>query len=68
MLTATKRVFLYNGKTLPDPNPALSAEKALALYKDQYPELVNASLGEADVDPAANTVTYEVTTKTGTAG
>lgn len=63
-----KRVFSYNGKTLPDPDPTIPAEKAVKLYQDQYPELVNATLGEPDVNPQDGTVTYAVNPRTGRAG
>ena len=63
-----KRVFSYQGKNLADPDPAAPVEKALKHYQDQYPELVNATVGEPEVDPGSGTVTYVVTPRTGRAG
>jgi PRTRC genetic system protein C len=36
------RVFKYNGMTLPDLNPTLSADQVRELHAVAYPELANA--------------------------
>lgn len=38
------RVFKYNGKTLPDPNPSLSVEAVRSVYANQYQELASAEI------------------------
>lgn len=68
MITAQKRIFKYKDRTLEDPAPGTPVAQAIKLYQDQYPELVNATVGEPVVDAEAGTVTYTITTRTGTAG
>lgn len=43
--------FKHEGKdvVLDDPNPSMSAKEVLDLFSGQYPELVNASVGESVV-------------------
>ena len=38
------RQFKYQGLTLPDPGPGVSAEAVKTLYSNTYPELANASI------------------------
>lgn len=40
--TAVRRVFLYNGRTLPDPDPAMSADEVRLFYSAIHADLVNA--------------------------
>lgn len=39
-----KREFIYKGKALEDPNPALTPAEVLDYYSDKFPELVNATM------------------------
>jgi PRTRC genetic system protein C len=39
-----KRVFNYNGLTLPDPGPELSVEDVKVMYAATYGEITNASV------------------------
>ena len=41
---AIRRVFKYNGATLPDPNPKLDINGVRGLYANQYPELASADV------------------------
>ena len=39
-----KRVFKFNGKELPDPDPEMSAKEVMELYSRQYPSLSNGEI------------------------
>lgn len=39
-----ERKFVYNGITLPDPNPGLSPDKVREFYATQFPELNNSEI------------------------
>jgi PRTRC genetic system protein C len=43
-LNQVTRVFLYNGVTLPDPGPSLTAEAVKDVFTGVYPELVSAAI------------------------
>lgn len=60
------RSFKYNSVTLPDPNPALSADQIREFYATQYPELNNAVV-EGPVTKNG-TVTYTFTRAAGAKG
>lgn len=53
-----ERVFKMGAVELPDPDPQLTPEKALALYAPNYPYLANAVLSPARID--GTRVIYEV--------
>ena len=38
------RVFKFNGKELPDPDPEMSAKEVMELYSRQYPSLSNGEI------------------------
>lgn len=44
------RVFEYNGTRIPDPNPALNAEKAVELIAQTRPELTNPKIDSPVID------------------
>lgn len=39
-----KRVFRYNGLTLPDPNPGMHIDKVKSMFAMQFPELNNSAV------------------------
>ena len=39
-----ERVFKFNGKELPDPDPKMKPEAVMALYARQYPSLTNGEI------------------------
>lgn len=59
-------IFKKNGTnvTLPDPDPALSAEEALQYYSAQYPELTTATLEDPKIE--GKSANYNVRTTVGT--
>lgn len=42
VMTLSKRVFLYENRTLNDPDPNLSLEEVRDIYAATYPELATA--------------------------
>lgn len=68
MITAQTRIFKYKDRTLTDPAPGLPVAQAIKAYQDQYPEMVNCTIGEPVLDTEKSTVTYAITSRTGTAG
>jgi PRTRC genetic system protein C len=41
---ALKRKFIFQGKTLPDPDPGMSPDTVRQMYASQYPELTTAAI------------------------
>lgn len=41
---AIARVFMYNGRTLQDPDPEMTPDEARQFYSAIHPELLNASV------------------------
>lgn len=39
-ITTLSRAFRYEGLTLPDPEPSMTADQVLAHYAKQYPRLL----------------------------
>lgn len=56
-VTAVKRVFKYNGVTLPDV-AGLSNEAIRDLYSAQYPELMSAEIQVGEVLRGAQEITF----------
>ena len=67
-LEIAKRVFMYDDTELDDPDPNMSPEEVLEVYKDVYPELTSGSLGEPEISEDGNTVTYELERHVGKKG
>jgi PRTRC genetic system protein C len=59
------RVFVYDGREFPDPDPNLSVDEVKAMVTDFFPELSNAEVKEATKDE--NTI-YEFIRRVGTKG
>ena len=61
-----KRVFKYNGRSLPDPDPAMAPDEVRAFYATTYPELQS---GVVDGPEEAGTrLHYELRRAVGTKG
>lgn len=39
-----ERVFKFNGKNLPDPDPEMTPKEVMELYSRQYPSLSNGEI------------------------
>ena len=59
------RIFVYDGREFPDPDPALSADEVRKMMADFFPELANAETRE--VQRGEDTL-HEFTRRTGTKG
>ena len=59
------RVFIYDGREVPDPDPSLSVEQVKAMMTDFFPELANAEVRESN--QGEDTV-YELLRRVGTKG
>lgn len=60
------RVFKYDKKDLPDPNPKWSTKQVVDFYSSGYPELVNATIDGGEFKD--NQMTFEIKTVIGTKG
>jgi PRTRC genetic system protein C len=61
-----RRVFLYNGRTLVDPDPSLTPDQVKAFYSNMYPDLASAVIEDGRFE--AETQTYEFRRAIGTKG
>ena len=59
------RVFIYDGREFPDPDPNLSVDEVKRMMSDFFPELANAEVREQQRDE--DTV-YELVRRVGTKG
>ena len=59
------RVFVYDGREFPDPDPSLSTEEVKQKMTDFFPELTNAEVREHKRD---EDTLYELVRRTGTKG
>lgn len=41
------RIFMYDGKELPDPDPSLSVDEVRQSFAEYFPELYNAEVKES---------------------
>ena len=48
-VSALRREFLYNGVSIPDPNPAMTPEQVRDTLVSAYPEIATAALSEPEV-------------------
>lgn len=65
-ITAVGRIFLYGGRTLPDPDTRLTPEEVKQFYAAIHPELLNASVEGGEFD--GNTQTFRFERSVGTKG
>lgn len=61
-----KRVFKYNGVTLPDPSPDMTPDEVRDLYSATYAELATASVDEPETK--GNQLVYLFRKAVGTKG
>ena len=47
---AVQRVFIYNGRTLPDPNPSFTAEQVKQFYSAIHADLTNSAVEGGDFE------------------
>lgn len=59
------RVFHYDGRDMPDPDPTMTPEEVRTLMQDFFPELANADIV---VHERENDTMYELVRKVGTKG
>ena len=55
-IEAAKRIFKNGAEALIDPDGSMTPEEVLEYYAHAYPELTNASIGDAEVDDDGNVV------------
>jgi PRTRC genetic system protein C len=59
------RVFIYDGREFPDPDPNLSADEVKRMMSDFFPELANAEVRESK---RGDDTLYELVRRVGTKG
>lgn len=59
------RVFVYEGREFPDPDPSLSPDEVRKMMTDFFPELANAEVREQQRDEGT---LYELVRRVGTKG
>lgn len=59
------RVFVYDGREFPDPDPNLSPDEVKQMMTDFFPELANAEVREHKRD---EDTLYELVRRVGTKG
>ena len=59
------RVFVYDGREHPDPDPAATVEEVKRMMTDFFPELANAEVRETK---RGEDTLYELVRRTGTKG
>ena len=59
------RVFVYDGREFPDPDPLCTPEQICTMMSDFFPELANAEIREAK---KGDDTVYEFVRKVGTKG
>jgi len=59
------RVFVYDGREFPDPDPTLSPEEVKQMMTDFFPELANAEVRETS---RGEDTLYELVRKVGVKG
>lgn len=66
------RVFVYDGREFPDPDPNLSPDEVRASMSNFFPELANAEIKESQRDsttePSQKDDVYEFQRRVGTKG
>lgn len=63
------REFVYDGRTFPDPDPALSVEEVKTSFAQFFPELANAEVKESTRGEGGNQVqVFHLVKRVGTKG
>ena len=60
-----RRVFIYDGREFPDPDPTLAPDEVRQMMTDFFPELANAEVREQQRD---EDTLYELVRRVGTKG
>jgi PRTRC genetic system protein C len=69
METATKtRVFAYDGREFPDPDPTLTTEQVKQMFASFFPEVATADIKEIKDEKRPEVTIFEFVRKTGTKG
>jgi PRTRC genetic system protein C len=55
---AVTRQFFANGRTFPDPDPAMTPDQVRLFYAQANPDLLNATVEGGDFDGAAMTYAF----------
>ena len=63
-----KRIFTYNGVELADPDPSMQPKDVMSHYSGLYPELVNGTVVENEIDFENATQEFEIKSVAGTKG
>jgi len=64
-MAKAKRIFVYDGREFPDPDPTKSVDDVKAMMADFFPELANAEVKEA---ARGEDTLYEFVKKVGVKG
>ena len=59
------RLFVYDGREFPDPDPSLSVDQVRSMMTDFFPELANAEVREHQ---RGEDTLYELVRRVGTKG
>jgi len=59
------RVFVYDGREFPDPDPSLSVDEVKAMMSDFFPEVSNAEVRESK---RGEDTVHELVRRVGTKG
>jgi PRTRC genetic system protein C len=59
------RIFVYDGREFPDPDPNLIVDRVMSMMTDFFPELANAEVRESQRD---EDTLYELVRRVGTKG
>jgi PRTRC genetic system protein C len=59
------RIFIYDGREFPDPDPSLTEDGVRKMMTDFFPELANAEIKQAT---RGEDTLYELVRKVGTKG
>lgn len=65
-MEALKRIFTYNNRNLPDPDPQMTPDEVRAFYAGTYPELQSGVVDGPEED--GNKLVYELRRAVGTKG
>lgn len=62
-----KRVFMWDGEKLEDPNPSLAPDEVMGFYSMRYPGMTTATIGQPTVNKKGE-LEFEIEQTLGTKG
>lgn len=65
-IAPVKRVFMYNERELPDPDPTFTPTEVMEYYSGVFPELVAGKTNEGVFDEEKGVMTIEIEYTAGT--